>query len=83
MLVIDLISDNPKNKFAPYQHMANAIIDLANKNGECFPQDLLALGFTKQETDERWHMANAMAAVELKLMQSNATDVRGRIRIRA
>ena len=67
MIVIDLVSDNPENKFAPYQRMANAIIDLTRKNGECFPKDLLRFGFSKEETDERWHMANAMANVELKL----------------
>jgi len=67
MLVIDFISDNPKNKFAPYQRMANAIVDVTDKNGGCLPQDLLPLGFTKEETAERWHMADAMARVELKL----------------
>ena len=68
MIVIDLISENPDHKFAPYQRMANAIIDLKQKNGNCLPQDLLAVGFAKQETTDLWHMANAMAAVELRLM---------------
>ncbi len=67
MLVIDLKSDNPLNKFAPYQHMANVIIELTNKNGECFPEDLLEHGFSKEETRDLWHMANAMASIELKL----------------
>lgn len=66
--MIDLISENPANKFAPYQRMANAIIDLTNKNGGCSPEDLLLLGFSKVETAERWHMADAMAKVELKLL---------------
>ncbi len=69
MLVIDLVSENPENKFAPYQRMANAIIDLTNKNGECLPQDLLPFGYSKEEIDERWHMAKAMANVELKLAE--------------
>ncbi|MFA4994112.1 MAG: hypothetical protein WC521_02280 [Bdellovibrionales bacterium] len=75
MLVIDLISDNPKNKFAPYQRMANAIIDLTNKNGGCLPQDLLAVGFTKQETTDLWHMANAMANVELRLAKNETFPI--------
>lgn len=69
MIVIDLISENPNNKFAPFQRMANAIIDLTRKNGGCLPEDLLAAGFTKQETDDYWHMSFAMACVELKLME--------------
>ena len=57
------------DKFAPYKRMANTIIDLTRKNGGCEPQDLLALGFTKQETIDLWHMSNAMANVELKLAE--------------
>ncbi len=72
MIVIDLISDNPDNKFAPYQRMANAIIDMTRQYGKCIPQDLEPLGFSKQETLDFWHMANAMANVELKLMDRKA-----------
>jgi hypothetical protein len=79
MLVIDLQSDNPANKFAPYQRMANVIIELTNKNGECFPEDLLKHGFSKEETRERWHMANAMAEVELKLTLGISSRHGGRI----
>jgi hypothetical protein len=43
MIVLDLISDNPEHKFAPYQRMANAIINCTQKNDECAPEDLLAL----------------------------------------
>jgi hypothetical protein len=83
MLVIDLISENPANKFAPYQRMANAIIDLTNKNGGCSPEDLLPLGFSKVETAERWHMANAMANVEIKIMEASAANAKPLIRSRA
>ncbi|MFA4995194.1 MAG: hypothetical protein WC521_07835 [Bdellovibrionales bacterium] len=64
-----LISINLGNKFIPYERMANVIIDLTCKKGRCFPQDLLPLGFSKDETNERWHLANAMANVELRLMR--------------
>lgn len=57
------------DKYLPYQRMANAIIYLTQKNGECFPCDLLEVGFSGQETEERWHMADVMAAVELRLME--------------
>lgn len=69
MIVIDLVSDNPNHKFAPYERMANAIIYQTLKHGGCLPQDLLALGFTKGETCDLWHMSQAMASVELKLME--------------
>ena len=67
MIVIDLISKNPHNKFAPYARMANAIVEIKKKKGGCLPQDLHAKEFTPAEVAERWHMANAMAEVELKL----------------
>ena len=70
--VIDLIGIEFDSKFAPYQRMANVIIHLTQKNGDCFPQDLLPLGFTKQETVALWHMANAMADVELRLLEKEA-----------
>jgi hypothetical protein len=67
--VINLIGTELDSKFAPYQRMANVIIHLTRKYGDCLPEDLLTLGFSKEETNERWHMANAMAAVELRLMK--------------
>ena len=75
MLTTNIVSDKPENKFAPYERMAAAIFNLTKKNGECWPQDLLQHGFTKQETIDLWHMANAMALVELRLMESqNMTE---------
>ncbi|MFA4993974.1 MAG: hypothetical protein WC521_01560 [Bdellovibrionales bacterium] len=68
---IDHISTEFDSKFAPYQRMATVIIDLTHKNGGCLPQDLLLLGFSKEEIDELWHMANAMADVEQRLMKNN------------
>jgi len=68
MIVIDLISDNPANKFAPHQRMANAIVAHTRQHGVSTPQDMFGLGFTQQEVTEQWHMAYAMAEVELKLL---------------
>ncbi len=70
MRVTDLISDKSENKYAPYERMATAIVDLTKKNGGCLPQDLLEHGFTKQETLDLWHMAEAMAQIELRLMEN-------------
>jgi hypothetical protein len=82
--VIDLIGVEFDEKFAPYQRMANVIIHLTRKNGGCLPQDLLARGFTIQETRDLWHMANAMANVELRLMKniSFETDEQCRFQIK-
>jgi hypothetical protein len=70
MRIVDCAITNPANKFAPYQRMANAIIERTRQHGGCRPQDLLALGFTQQETLDQWHMAHAMASIELKLMEN-------------
>lgn len=67
-----MIFDDPSNKYVPYQRMANAIIDLTRLHGECELQDLLARGFTRQETADLFHMANAMADVELRLMEHSS-----------
>jgi len=65
--VIDLIGAGFDSKYAPYQSMANVIIFLTRKNGDCLPEDLWPLGFSKEETKEKWHMASAMADIELRL----------------
>jgi hypothetical protein len=70
MCVTNLVSGKPESKFARYERMAKAIVELTKKNGGCLPQDLLQHDFTKQETIDLWHMANAMAEVELKLMKN-------------
>ncbi|MDR3560882.1 MAG: hypothetical protein P4N59_05515 [Negativicutes bacterium] len=57
------------NKFAPYQRMANSIIELTCENGEMpLQQDLLAFGYTENETTANWHMASAMAEVEIRMI---------------
>jgi len=66
--VAELIGLEFGRKFAPYQRMAGAIIDLTKRKGRCEPADLLPLGFTRQETLDLWHMAHAMVSVELRLM---------------
>jgi hypothetical protein len=49
------------------QRMAKAIVDVMRRNGECLPQDLLPLGFTKDETIDQWHKAYAIAIAEWTL----------------
>lgn len=72
MSVVNLISSDPEKRFAVHQRMAAAIVDVTKEKGGCLPQDLLERGFTKEETIEQWHMANAMAVIELKIMNSQA-----------
>jgi hypothetical protein len=67
----------PDRRFALYKKMATIIVDLTRKNGSCSQEDLLEFGFTKEEAAAHWPMANAMAAIELKLIKSQpATDKR-------
>ncbi len=68
--VIDFITTNEGKKYAPAGRMAIAIVEIHQAQGGCLPQDLNGRGFTVTEVDELWHMANAMADVELKLMNN-------------
>ncbi len=69
--VIDLITTDESKKFAPAGRMAAAIIRATYERGDCLSHDLHKLGFTASEISQHWHMANALAAVELKLMAKN------------
>lgn len=75
MMIVDLVSDNPEHTFALYQRMASAIIELTRAHGGCLPQDLLPLGFTREETVDQWHMAHAIASVELKLLDPDSRSL--------
>lgn len=63
-------NENPDSKFFVCHRMAMVIAQTIKEKGECLPQDLLEKGFTHEETLDRWHMASAMADIELKLMNS-------------
>jgi hypothetical protein len=66
--VIDLIATDEDKKFAPAGRMAAAIIEIIQQHGGCLPQDLNERGFTPEEVVEHWHLAQSLAAVEIKLM---------------
>ena len=66
MMVIDIFGGDPNHKYAPCQRMANAIVKHIKEHGGCEPDDLHAIGFTREETAAHWHMAKAMASIELK-----------------
>jgi hypothetical protein len=67
-LVVDLITTDEDRKFEPAGRMASAIIDLLQRQKVCRPLDLTVMGFAPGEVEDYWHMAHALAAVELKLM---------------
>jgi hypothetical protein len=68
--VVDQITTTTDKKFEPVARMADAIIDIALQQGECLPLDLQAKGFSSNEVAALWHFAQAMAAIELKQMES-------------
>jgi hypothetical protein len=68
MIVVDLSADNGADAFASYQPMATAIVAVIREKGRCLPQDLFDRGFSTKETLERWRLANAMAELELQLL---------------
>lgn len=69
IIIVDIMTTDKTKKFLVYERMASAIVALTRKNGGCLPQDLLELGFTKDETIDHWQMAQTMANVEIKLME--------------
>lgn len=71
--VMDIIDIDLGNKYSAHKRLANGIIHVTRKNGSCAEQDLLPLGFPIEEIAERWHMARAMADVELRLMNARSS----------
>ncbi len=66
--VVDLVSDDKDKTYAPAGRMAAAIVSITVEKGGCLPQDLNTQGFTPEEVAAHWHLAQSLAAVELKLM---------------
>ena len=67
--VVDLITSDVDQKFAPAGRMAAAIIEITQECGGCLPQDLNARGFNPAEVARHWHMAKSLAEVEMRLMR--------------
>ena len=61
-------------KFATVGCMATVIIQIIRQKGECLPQDLYGKGFSSKEITEHWHMAESLAAVELRLSQCDGGE---------
>ncbi len=61
---------NADERYEACQRMATVIVETIKEKGGCLPQDLIEKGFMPQETLDHWHMAQAMAGVELKLTGS-------------
>lgn len=66
--VVDLVTTDGNKKFEPAGRMAAAIIQITREKCCCLPQDLNEKGFTSAEVVEHWHMAQSLAAVEMKLI---------------
>ena len=64
---VDLVPTESQSIFAIAQRMATAIVALYREQGGCLPQDLQAKGFTPEEVERQWPMANALAQVALKI----------------
>ena len=71
--VVDLVTTDEDKKFEPAGRMAAAIIEITHEKGGCLPQDLNEKGFTPAEVAQNWHMAQSLAAVEMKLMSEKPT----------
>ena len=67
--VVDLITSDDDQTFAPAGRMAAVIIEITQENGGCLPEDLNARGFNPAEVARHWHMAKSLAEVETRLMR--------------
>jgi hypothetical protein len=67
-LIHQLVNTRDNKKFELAGRIAAAIIHITQAQGGCLPQDLNAHDFTPDEIASHWHMARALAVVELKLM---------------
>lgn len=80
--IVDLVSDDNDKRYEPAGRMAAAIIEIIQDQGGCLPQDLNGRGFTSDEVAKHWHIAKALAAVELKLMNDAPIKPRSLLRRR-
>jgi len=80
MLVVDLITTDEDQKFAPAGRMATVIIEIIQKQRGCLPQDLNERGFTVEEVSQYWRMASSLVTVEMKLMDEDSTLFKSIIR---
>jgi len=65
--VVDLITTDKNKKFEPAGRMAEAMIRIALNKGECSLSDLYDHGFSAAEIATQFHLAEALASIELKL----------------
>lgn len=80
--IIDLVTTDEDKKFEPAGRMAAAMIEVMQTNGDCLPQDLNEMGFSPAEVAQHWHMAKALAAVEIKLMGEHSIKPKSLLRRR-
>jgi hypothetical protein len=45
-------------------------VEIYREQGGCLPQDLLSKGFTNDEIVRHWQIANALAKLELSVMDN-------------
>jgi hypothetical protein len=61
-------TEQPHEGLAIVTRMTDAIVELvAEQEGRCNPDDLLAKGFTREEIDRHWKMAQALAYVKMNV----------------
>ena len=78
--VVDLVTTDEDQKFAPAAGMAGTILEIIQKHGRCTPCDLNEKGFTPDDIKRHWHMAYALARVELNLLSESSTHLQTIIR---
>lgn len=62
-----IATTGPGGKFAQAERMATVIIGIYREKGGCVEHDLSEKGFTDDEIQRHWAMANALAKVALNI----------------
>lgn len=65
--VVSLLTTAHDRKFEPAGRLAAAIIELHKTQSPCTPDDLRSHGFRDKQLANNWHLAMAIARIELKL----------------
>jgi len=73
MIIVDL-HQNGAGHYSRHQPMAAAIAEILKTKGECFPADLEAKGFAKNDIKQQWSIAYALAMIERRMADESPQD---------
>lgn len=70
--IVDQITTATDKRFELVARIADSIVETTLETGGCDERDILAKGYSQQESTSYWHFANALAAVELRCRENKS-----------